>query len=271
MLLYNNGTDVGLAFNRVVGNVVGNVSGSAATANTLTTARTIAISGNVTGTATSFDGSGNISIPVTAINADGITSGTINNARTTASSSNGASTIVARDGSGNFTANVITANGSAITSINASNISSGTVATARLGSGTANNTTFLRGDQTYATPSGGLQIDTNTTNNATNYAIGVTIIVANESGASGTTMYPNQSVTLYGPSINSTSAFSVPLGFSTSTSNFTGSQLSGTWRCRGTLFINDGDGGAVGQSFGVRGNDGAFRSTGRFSLFQRTA
>lgn len=81
MLLYNNGTDVGLAFNRVVGNVVGNVSGSAATANTLTTARTIAISGNVTGTATSFDGSGNISIPVTAINVDAASAGTLAVAR----------------------------------------------------------------------------------------------------------------------------------------------------------------------------------------------
>lgn len=34
-------------------------------------------------------------------------------------------------------------------------ITSGTVATARLGSGTANATTFLRGDQTWAVPSGG--------------------------------------------------------------------------------------------------------------------
>lgn len=37
----------------------------------------------------------------------------------------------------------------------ASDINSGTVATARLGSGTANSTTFLRGDQTWAAPSAG--------------------------------------------------------------------------------------------------------------------
>ena len=37
----------------------------------------------------------------------------------------------------------------------ASDIASGTIATARLGSGTANNTTFLRGDNTWATPAGG--------------------------------------------------------------------------------------------------------------------
>ena len=37
----------------------------------------------------------------------------------------------------------------------ASDITSGTVATARLGSGTANSTTYLRGDSTWATVSGG--------------------------------------------------------------------------------------------------------------------
>jgi hypothetical protein len=37
----------------------------------------------------------------------------------------------------------------------ASDITSGTIATVRLGSGTANNTTFLRGDNTWATPAGG--------------------------------------------------------------------------------------------------------------------
>ena len=39
-----------------------------------------------------------------------------------------------------------------IPNLDAAKITSGTIATARLGSGTANSTTFLRGDQTWATP-----------------------------------------------------------------------------------------------------------------------
>ena len=52
-----------------------------------------------------------------------------------------------------FPATLPALNGSALTTLNATNLASGTVATARLGTGTANSTTFLRGDSTYAAPS----------------------------------------------------------------------------------------------------------------------
>jgi hypothetical protein len=125
MLLYNNGTDVIVAFNRVVGNVVGNVTGNvtgtASNATVLQTARTIAISGNVTGTATSFDGSGNISIPVTAINVDAATAGTLAVARggTGATTLNSEAVIIGNTtGAVKFVApgtsgNVLTSNGTA--------------------------------------------------------------------------------------------------------------------------------------------------------------
>jgi hypothetical protein len=88
-------------------------------------------------------------------NASNITTGTLANARTTASANNGASTIIARDASGNFaaagiSATTFTGDGANLTSLNASSISTGTVGTARLASGTANNTTFLRGDGTWS-------------------------------------------------------------------------------------------------------------------------
>ena len=54
---------------------------------------------------------------------------------------------VTSGGTGSTTA---TFSGANITSLNASAITSGTVPTARLGTGTADATTFLRGDQTYA-------------------------------------------------------------------------------------------------------------------------
>jgi hypothetical protein len=63
-----------------VGALTGNAS-TATSAATLTTARTIAISGGVTGTATSFNGSANITIPITAMNASSLSTGTVPDAR----------------------------------------------------------------------------------------------------------------------------------------------------------------------------------------------
>ena len=54
-------------------NLVGNVTGNAATATKLAAKRTIALSGAATGTATGFDGSGSITIPVTALDASKLT------------------------------------------------------------------------------------------------------------------------------------------------------------------------------------------------------
>jgi hypothetical protein len=169
------------------------INASNISAGTIANARTTAASANGASTIVARDSNGSFAGNVgtfvtvtgahsgngaglTDINASNISSGTIANARTTGSASNGASTIVLRDSNGSFAGNVITGttgtftsisgNGIALTAINASNISSGTVATARLGSGTANASTFLRGDQTYAVPAASIAITNDTTTNA---------------------------------------------------------------------------------------------------------
>jgi hypothetical protein len=110
------------------GPLTGAVTGNASTATALQTARTIAISGDVAGTATSFNGTSDITISaaITAgaiVNADIAaaaaiadtklatiaTAGKVANSATTATSANTANAIVARDASGNFSAGTVSA------------------------------------------------------------------------------------------------------------------------------------------------------------------
>mgnify|MGYP001158572389 FL=1 len=71
----------------------------------------------------------------------------------------GSGITLSKDGDVFFTG-IATGNGSGLTALNASNISSGTVPTARLGSGTASSSTFLRGDSTFQTVNTDLVSDT---------------------------------------------------------------------------------------------------------------
>jgi len=68
---------------------------------------------------------------------------------------NGTLTIGASGDTVSIPSGATLANAGTVTGLPASAISSGTIATARLGSGTASSSTFLRGDQTYAAPGGG--------------------------------------------------------------------------------------------------------------------
>jgi hypothetical protein len=153
---------------------IANARTTAASANGASTIVARDASGNFTAnaiTATNFIGGG---ASISALNGSNVTTGTVANARTTAATANGASTIVLRGTSGEFTAGAITGasftgSGTALSAINASNLSSGTVATARLATGTANATTYLRGDQTWATVSGGITLTNDTTTNASYY------------------------------------------------------------------------------------------------------
>tara|TARA_R100001163_G_C5040684_1_gene178897 strand:+ start:398 stop:1066 length:669 start_codon:yes stop_codon:yes gene_type:complete len=63
----------------------------------------------------------------------------------------------------NIPSGVTLANSGSVTGLPASAISSGTIATARLGSGTASSSTFLRGDSTFASPGGGKVLQVVTT------------------------------------------------------------------------------------------------------------
>jgi plastocyanin len=118
-------------------------------------------------TATSFSGTGTL---ITALNATELTSGTVPDARfpatlPAASGANLTALNATQLTSGTvpdarFPATLPAASGANLTALNATQLTSGTVPVLRLGSsGTRDNTTYLRGDNTWATVSGGTTSD----------------------------------------------------------------------------------------------------------------
>ena len=124
-----------MALTKVTGQVIKNTTD--VTVGVLTVTNTLAVGGTVSigGTLTYED--------VTNVDAVGLV--TARNGIVV-----GSGITLSKDGDVFFTG-IATGNGSGLTALNASNLGSGTVPTARLGSGTASSSTFLRGDSTFAT------------------------------------------------------------------------------------------------------------------------
>ena len=137
-----NGGALGTPSSGVATNLTGTASGlsiggnaaTATTATTATNATNIAITDNTSSASTYY--------PILSLNTSG------NNAATTSSTK-----LSFVPSTGVLTATTFSGSGASLTTLNASNLSSGTVGTARLGTGSATSSTYLRGDGTWASVS----------------------------------------------------------------------------------------------------------------------
>jgi hypothetical protein len=107
---------------------------------------------------------------------------------------------------GTVTATTFSGSGASLSSINATSITTGTVGTARLATGTANTLTYLRGDQTWATVSAGGDGATITNDTTTNASTYYPVLANNQT--SGTLSAANTSSTklYYNPSTGTLNA-----------------------------------------------------------------
>jgi len=127
--------------------------------------------------------------------------------------------------------------GTGLTALNASNLASGTVPTARLASGTANNQTFLRGDGFWAVPSASGDISVTTVNSS---GMGTFGSLSVNGATTLSTLSVNSTTTLASLTVNSNASFSA--GFTANGSASIGGSLSvagslTTGDVTGTVFI----------------------------------